>query len=45
MCILPNIPARTLKELSQHRKNQAKKEEAEAIKIVIADPQPLKNPV
>ena len=45
MCILPNLPARNLEELSQHRKNQIKKAEAETIKIVIADPKPLENPV
>jgi hypothetical protein len=45
MCILPNLPARNLEELSQRRKNQPHKTEAETIKIIIADPQPLENPV
>jgi hypothetical protein len=45
MCILPNLPARNLEELSQRRKNQAKKAEEETIKIVIANPQPIENPV
>jgi hypothetical protein len=45
MCILPNLPARDLQELSQRRKNQTKKAEAETIKIIMADPQTLKNAV
>jgi hypothetical protein len=42
MCILPNLPARNLEELSQSRKDQIKKAEAETLRIIIVEPQPSK---
>jgi len=35
MCSLPNIPARNLEELTQRRKNQTKKADAETVNIVM----------